>query len=370
MNKLFISEELESCLVGSALRGTLSLDLVPTETMTPDGQAVMQGAAFLAASGVMPPFSKTAIISTASDIAGGDKVKLRPYVDKAMKDTEKDAGTAAILQKLHEQQALTEIMNSAQTQLAARTFDPSAFTSALAVKKKTTLAPASTLLVNDTLPPMPTGYPVRSLPALTKASGGIMGVWALGGKAKAGKSTLGVQLSLDVSVPVLYYDMENGEAVLMYRIGKALGGDVALVRRKTERFYIRRNIQTLEADLASVPAPALVVVDSIQKLPTKLDQRRTGLDAWLLKFERLKERGYHVLLISEVNGFGGYKETGEVEYTVDFGLQIQRDDDGQASLRIVANRHRPDIGDLCYLERVNDWWWKETDDLGTEEAGL
>ena len=188
-------------------------------------------------------------------------------------------------------------------------------------------------------------------------------MWAIGGKKKMGKSTLAVQLSLEVArvQPVVYYDMENGESVLLYRIGRMFGGDVKKVREATKQFYMRSSARTLDADLAAVPPPPLVVIDSLQKLPTKLDQRRTGLDAWLLRLEALKKQGYSVLLVSELNGFGGYKETGEVEYTVDLGLQLVGNGD-YVTVNCVANRHRPNEGEICNLERVNEWAFAETDD--------
>ncbi len=364
---MFVSEELELGLVAALVRGLIKLDSVPVDALSKDGQAVCSAVQFLAEIG-KPPFAKNSVLSAAVDVAGADKVALRPFLDKAMA-TAGGQEPAEIVRKLAEQQTLSEVMNIIQRQMAERSFDAGEIRAKLKSSSHSALVPASELIIGDKLPPIPTGYDIPSLPGLTEASGGVMGVWCVGGKAKVGKSTLGVQIALEMPVPVLYYDMENGDEVLMYRIGKAFGGDVRKVKDKTKRFYLRHNIKTLDQDLGKIAAPALVVVDSLQKLPTKLDQRRAGIDGWLAKFERLKEDGYSVLLISEVNGFGGFKESSEIEYTVDFGMQLRRDyGTGGVVATVVANRHRPHYGDICGIERVNDWWMKETEDLGQEDG--
>lgn len=47
--------------------------------------------------------------------------------------------------------------------------------------------------------------------------------------------------------------------------------------------------------------PLLIVVDSLQKLPMQLEDRRAGVDAWVRLLERLRhEHDAAVLLISEI----------------------------------------------------------------------
>lgn len=349
-----ISEELEHGLVSGVVRGLVPLETVPCGSLSKNGQAVCTAVEFLRSKGAKSPYAKNSVLAAAADAAGADKVILRPYLEAAMKVAGGDADVLGILQKVHEQNALVAVMEAASKQLADRSFDPVALKKALNRAGSYKLVPASALIKDGKFPDIPTGYTIPSLPMLTRASGGVMGVWAIGGKAKMGKSTLGLQVALDMPVPVLYYDMENGEEVMMHRIGKIYDGDVEKAKRRLDTFYIKRRIQTLDMDLLQQPAPAVIVIDSIQKLPTKADQRRNGIDGWLAKFEALKEDGYTTILISEVNGFGGYKETGEIEYTVDFGMQLRRyGTDIVAS--VVANRHRAHYGDLCVIERVNDW---------------
>lgn len=365
-----VSRDLEHALVGALVRGQVEPDIVPKSALSKEGQAVVEGVEFLRSKKTKArrnnPISRQDILIAAGDAMGGDKDTLRPYIVEVMDQGGEEV--SVVLQALMEQQALQGIINEASTQIAGHTFDPSAFKPHFEVKKSHGLAPASTLLVNDKLPPIPSGVPV-SLPMLQAASGGIFGVWVIGGKSGVGKSTLGWQLTIEVArtMPALVYDMENGETTLLYRIGKALGGDIQKVKEATKQIYIRRNIRTLTEDLAAVPAPALIVVDSLQKLPTKIDQRRGGIDHWLNRLESLKDQGYSVLIISELNGLGGFKETGEIEYTADFGMQLWPRDEG-VEVQVLKNRHRPELGHICDLSRVNGWWFQEADDLGTDRS--
>lgn len=357
MKKLRISPELEAAVIAAVVTGEIEPGLVPAE-LSKDGQAVMAGVEYLKKRGVQK-FSAQEVLVAAGDVVKADKTTLGPYLTKALR-TLGGKAVPEILDTLAQQVALADVVTEAGRQLQEKEFDPAAFTKLLDVSRKNTLVPASSLLVGGQLPPIPTGVSL-SLPMIQAASGGVFGLWAVGGKSGVGKSTLGVQIAvehIEQSIPVLYYDMENGESVLMYRIGKALNDDLARVRKATDKLYIRRSTRTLNADLAAVKPPALIVIDSLQKLPTKVDQRRTGLDHWLHRLESLKESGYSILMISELNGLGGFKETGEIEYTADFGFQLWPSRNG-VLVKVLKNRHRPQSGDLCTLERVNDWWFKE-----------
>lgn len=359
-----ISYDLEKLVVAALVRGLVGLDVVPKDALSKEGKEIVAGVDYLLKLGHKTPISRGTALSAAVDVGGGDRAALAEYMSAVMKEGGgKEVG--AILEAIAEQNTLTEIVNEANRQLAERTFSPTSFAPLLAVKPKDRLVPAGELLVDGQLPPIPSGVPV-SLPTLQEVSGGVFGVWVIGGKAKAGKSTLAVQLAVEVSqtVPVIYYDMENGEQVLLYRLGKALGSAQA-VKEATKQFYLRRSTKTLEQDLAHVPAPAVIVIDSLQKLPTKMDQRRTGLDHWLGRFEALKAAGYTIMIVSEVNGFGGYKETSEIGYTADFAFQVENHGD-YASLLVTENRHRQQTGHICDVERVNDWFFKEADDLGAD----
>jgi len=185
---------------------------------------------------------------------------------------------------------------------------------------------------------------------------------------KVGKSTLAWQMALDAArtMPVIYYDFENGLPTLLARTAVVFGHDLERIRSVTARVYHRSSLRTLSTDLARIAPPALIVVDSVQKIPTYGDDRRVGLDRWVHRLEELKKRGYHVLMVSEINRasydaeptMGGYKETGEIEYTADCGLHLTL---GGNYLYVytVAHRHRPTRGLVSTLRRKNTWFFEE-----------
>jgi replicative DNA helicase len=79
--------------------------------------------------------------------------------------------------------------------------------------------------------------------------------------------------------------------------------------------------------------PILVVIDSLQKLPMRMDERRAGVDWWLRTLDRLREElNLVIIAISELKrGEDGYearedtfKESGGVEYTAQVGLTMTR----------------------------------------------
>ena len=78
----------------------------------------------------------------------------------------------------------------------------------------------------------------------------------------------------------------------------------------------------------------LVVIDSLQKLPGGLDDRRATVDKWVRLFERLRiDLDAAILVISEIrrNGKGEYvaheasfKESGGIEYAADLAMTLTR----------------------------------------------
>ena len=113
-------------------------------------------------------------------------------------------------------------------------------------------------------------------------------------------------------------------------------------------------------------APILWVVDSLQKLPMDLSDRRAGIDWWLRELEALRQDpalpGLVILLITELKRPAqgkqyeatevAFKESGDIEYTADLALALDRPsenrdeidatseepEDDPATLRILYNR--------------------------------
>jgi replicative DNA helicase len=99
--------------------------------------------------------------------------------------------------------------------------------------------------------------------------------------------------------------------------------------------------------------PLLLVIDSLQKLPMDLEDRRAGVDTWVRLLERLRhEHDAAVLLISEIKRDqkgqytaheAAFKESGGIEYAADLAMTLTRptaDEGSEASstLRVELAR--------------------------------
>lgn len=180
-------------------------------------------------------------------------------------------------------------------------------------------------------------------------------------------STLAWQLAIESgqTMPVLYYDFENGFPVLISRIRTVYDDNLERVRRATRQIFYRPTINTLEGDLSRVQPPAFIVVDSVQKLPVTDRFAREGLDRWVHKLEAVKKAGYTMLMVSEVPksfygalnpSFGANKGSGEIEFSADTGFHLLKHPDG-TELHVVANRHGPYVGRVSVLRRTHGGWW-------------
>jgi hypothetical protein len=365
-----ISADLEYGLLSAVARGALPVDVVSEEELSRYGRIVL-GAITRLRETAEPPFSASAVLAVAVDVLGAEHDKVRPYVMKVFSvDSGREA--ADILRAVRARRALIEVINEAGQQLARGDLDAGAIVAKLELEQQSVLVPAAAK-VGDAIPERPAGIPIP-LEKINAATGGVYGLWVLGGESGVGKSTLALQLAvyLGKQMPVLYYDAENGEDMLLANLGHALGS-VDKLKRATERIYIRPTIRTLGTDLNSVRPPALVVVDSVQKFGfDSSKQRRDGIDGLLRRLEGLKKRGYTVLALSEISraDYGrvsnkGYAETRELEYSADMAAQLKGDDTGVVDFHITKNRHREDRGFITSLERVRSWWFKEVS--GDEE---
>jgi hypothetical protein len=80
--------------------------------------------------------------------------------------------------------------------------------------------------------------------------------------------------------------------------------------------------------------PLLIVIDSLQKLPMELEDRRAGVDAWVRLLETVRhEHDAAVLLISEIKrdlkgqytaNEAAFKESGGIEYAADLAMTLTR----------------------------------------------
>lgn len=217
----------------------------------------------------------------------------------------------------------------------------------------------------------------------------------LGAKPKCGKSTLLLQI---VSHVVTYgrgyaylVDQENGTDRLMRRImcaqasidpnslgdsfvptepwkqAEALVTEGALGQRlfvETERRFDYHLIEGRISEISKMAkdegVPFFVVIDSLQKLPMNLQDRRSGIDGWIRALEDIREKYKTVIMLaselkrppqgtsyrpSEI----ALKESGDIEYSADLVLTLDRQEDKEdeyvtdkpprsAVMRILFNR--------------------------------
>jgi broad-specificity NMP kinase len=365
-----LGTELEAAILNAILKGVVSLDVVTPAELSKIGRLVYAAIQTLVTDGYTAPYGYNAVLLAATEIHGGPRDAVRAFLVEV-----NNAGAGVevrdIVRRVREKQLVYDLINEAGKQLQAGSVDLGLLGGLIAREASFGIdLQTAAERIKDGLPPPPQGLGFASLPKLREVTGGIIGVWAVAGEPGVGKSTLAWQLALDVGrrVPVLVYDFENGFAAAMDHTREIFGGNLERVQAALRQVYHRDSIRTLDSDLGRVPAPALIIVDSVQKLPASIENRRHGIDRWVHRLEYLKKRGYSIMMVSEVGrmyydsdaSLKAFKETGEIEYTADVGLQLlPTGGDSIVEVAIVKNRHRKFKGSVGYLERRNSWLFAE-----------
>ena len=362
------SPDLERAVLAALLRGTMAPgEILPDELSKPAKwlhRAVIELRLRIPSDLPLDPES---VLITAADGFGGDREELR----RSLVEVARYSGDGTLLdvvKRLRNRKVLFELMTRAGEQLQSGIFDPEPFLETLTSAPRTETLGSMADRIGDEIPQEPEGAPLEGLPDLSGVIGGIFGMWAVAGEPKTGKSTFAWQLALGAArvMPVVFYDFENGWGTVLSRLFRVFDRDLARLKDHTKNIFYRQDISRMETDLHEVGTPALVVVDSVQRLPSSVEYRREGLSRWVYRLEEQKRYGRSVLAVSEIPrsqygetpSVGVYKETGSIEYSADVGLQMVRDG-GAASLHVVAHRHRPVRGRVATLRRVKDWWFEE-----------
>ena len=245
------------------------------------------------------------------------------------------------------------------------------------------------------------GFVLRDFPRLTRALNGLREITVLAAEAKAGKTTLALQVAsnvVDTGAAVIYYDFENGPFSLLirefcrkYRVAyweELFNKDQPWepILEKLNTFYADRKnmaivtdrkitIEMIRSQIRELRAisgqdKALIVIDSLQKLPMRLEERRAGVDFWLRGFEELNSQDPNlaIFLVSELSRGGLPKESGDIEYTGHFLLKLtmgNSDTDHGEPSRHLSLEYARDVqaGQKVGTYECNFSYWEFTETL-------
>jgi hypothetical protein len=378
--KIKLAADLEKALLRSIAEGLCQPDIVTAEELSKTARQTFESICHLLKNKAAPPLRPAAILLTAQSLFGVDKEEYKAYL-KSFKDLDVGNEIGAILRSARDKTLLVRLINEAGAQLAKGHLDVREI-STLVEKNSTPTESikAMALSVRDKFPVPPRGIPIRSLPLLSEATNGLIGVWIIGGEPGLGKSTLAFQLALDAgeNIPAVYYDLDGtGHEWLLDRVRCIARNDVKAFRKLTQKFYLRETIATLEDDLSFVrkehgEGKALVVIDSLQTLPTSIKYKKEGLDSWINRFKQLSKKEVVVVLVSEQNraAYGeakmsGFKGSGDIEYAGSLCIQLLQEEGSDAEdpvqVHVVKNRHGKRKGHIIDLDRdkKREFWFNE-----------
>jgi hypothetical protein len=375
--KITLDPNLERALLRAEAEGVVNTDIVDSKELSKKGKAVHDAITHLLKKGAKPPLHPASIALTAHSLSGFPKSSADSYL-KSFREFQTGEEIATILQTAREKAALVDVINQAGEQLASGVLNVSDLSRSLDFGSTTRSGHNFESLskrVGDKFTKPPSGHDIVSLPEISKATNGLAGIWVVGGEPGLGKSTLALQIALDVAreVPAAYIDIDGtGEAYFIDRLRSIYGNDIGRFKKATKSFFYRESIDDLDqlTTSGSFKAPGLIIVDSIQTLPVNFKYSKEAMDNWLRRFKLLSQRGYAMLLISEKSRaqygsaeLGGYKGTGDIEYSGTLCAHVLADDDNDDLLKfiIVKNRHGPRKGHIVNLIRDSEktFWFAE-----------
>ena len=360
--KIVLSPDLEKALLRAIAEGVCPADVVVPEELSKKAKVIYGSIKHLLDKKARPPLKPASILLTAASLYGAPKDLVKDYL-RSFKEFETGSEIQTILRTAREKATLVSLINEAGGQLAAGDLRVSDLARLLNRKEYVEQSAPFSDEISDVFPKPPSGIKIQSLPVISETTRGIFGVWIVGGEPGTGKSTLSWQLALDVGsrLPVLYYDLDGtGRDWFRERTRYIVNDSIKQFKKLTARLHYRENIRTLDEDLVSIKAPAMLVIDSVQTLPTSIKFSKQSLDEWIKKFKDLSQRGYALLLISEKprSQYGeanvsGYKGSGDLEYGGSVCLQLlgEEDDEDTVQCHVVKNRHGKGKGHIINLER-------------------
>ncbi len=159
----------------------------------------------------------------------------------------------------------------------------------------------------------------------TVLGGGLVkgSVVLLGGEPGIGKSTLLLQIALQITEKVLYVSGEESQSQIKMRAERlANQNSNCLVLTETNTQQIFRNVEEVEPDVLVIDSIQTLYTNNIEASPGSISQIKET-SAELIKFA--KETNTPVLLIGHINKEGNIAGPKILEHMVDVVLQFEGD---------------------------------------------
>jgi len=372
--KITLAPDLERALLRSIAEGVQPPSIVQPDELSKKAKAIHGALVYLIKRGAKPPLKPASIMLAANSLYGFPKSSAEAFL-RSFKEFQTGEEIATIVQAAREKSALASLINAAGEQLSTGVLDTGVLARALAESSPKHNRDVVSLAerVGDKFTSPPHGLDLLSLPEITNATNGLSGIWVIGGEPGLGKSTLAMQIAIDAAArtAVDYYDIDGtGEAYFIDRLRQIFGGNISKFRKATTSFRYHETIEDIDAHTQVKKNPGLLVIDSIQTLPVLTKWSKESMDDWLRRFKGLIQIGYTLLLVSEKARsqygqaeLGGYKGTGDIEYSGTLCAHVLADEDDDSVIRfiIVKNRHGPMKGHVVNLLRDDEkvFWFKE-----------
>jgi len=367
-----MNNALEQSVLHAAILGFLSpIQLKPhLKSFSKEGKCINQAVTWLLDKDEAPPFSLSSIELTCNEVFGHEPEAIAGYL-REMGGHSVGKETPAIIAGAMSKFKLLELQAALNEQVATRSYQPNKLQDILSDSETTkestlvSLAERAGMWGKEPDERKTRGIAIgECFKRIQEETGGISGLWVIGGVPGVGKSTLAWHWSLIAARerPVLYYDLENTEKRLYDRTVRAFDGNVGEADEAVRSIYVRRNPRQVWGEVRELDKPSLIVVDSLQKLPSDVHVKRETMEDWLQRLDKLKQQGHAIIVVSQLNrSDGNYKGTNDIEHTADFGIKLDSspDDPTVSDVYIEKNRHGPKQGYICALRRHNVWLMKE-----------
>jgi len=355
-----IAAKLEHELLAAAIRGACSPSIVDPKELSKIGRIVHASLIQLSKNGLTAPFKLATIFTDCISNRGAPEEDTRQFL-RTVQECYSTKDHKVLLKVAKEKETLVKILNEASKQLSSGDVGLRKFQEITEKQQAASDPPKSMSERYKDYDGTPhEGLSIPSFPTITKAARGVQGVWVVGGYEGVGKSTFALQLALELQVyhKVLYYDIDGtGETWMVYRVSQAVGKES--FQERTKSIFYRESIESLDSDLITFPPPTVLVIDSIQTLPYQVQQRRSSVDGWLNTFKALTNKGYVIILISELSREGEYKESSGINYAGTVNIELQEDQD-MLAVNFKKNRHGPQKGHITSLVRNAQYpYWLE-----------